>query len=190
MLILEGFGTPTVDGTKGATEWDAAGRVKVFTGLNLFSTFYVMNDATTLYLALEVVGDATFTASDRMEVRFDNTLDGVDTAGDDELAVSTTGFFDRHFNGTFYGIPDATQDGTGAAGTSGGGLNFFEMAHPLNSGDGDDFALTYGNEVGFCLRYFDDGTSMTSLTFLPNCVLAANAQTLYRLIRIKSPPIP
>lgn len=189
---LSAFGTATIDGVQAVGEWDAAAQVGVFAGgPNAGSTFYVMNDGTSLYLALELIGDAALSASDVMEVRFDNGLDGVDTEGDDNLFLSTGGFSDAGFrDGVGWGIGDASVDGGGAVGTN-AGVHFFEMAHPLASGDPNDFSLLQWDALGFCLRFFDeDGSSSTTQVYQPGCVLAVNDQALYEPITIAAPPLP
>lgn len=169
-----------IDGIKSPGEWNGASSVAVFSG----TTLYYMNDDENLYLALEVE-DETLTPEDRFEIRFDNTLDGVDTAGDDELNALLDDLSDQHFSPS-WGVVDAQQDGEAAAGSS-GGVNFFEVAHPLNSGDPDDFALSVGSSVGYCLRYFDDGTSTSSTSYPTDCDLIVNGQTLYDVLTIAGP---
>lgn len=185
-----GVGTPTIDGSLGSGEWDNAMSWSVFGGAYAGSTFYMMNDLDNLYLALSVV-DSTFTDFDILNIRFDNANNGTEDAGDDELFLSRVeGFRDAHFNGTSWGISDVTQNGAGAVQDL-GTVNFFEVAHPLASGDAFDFSLMPGDTVGFCLRYFDDGTSTTNDTnFPPNCVLTVNDQTLYVDYVVASVPEP
>ena len=72
-------------------------------------------------------------------------------------------------------------------GTDGSGEGFFEMSHPLNSGDVNDFSLSVGDVLGICIRYFDDGTASTSSTWPEGCVLASEEQGLYHEITIVSP---
>ena len=95
-VSLTGFGTPTIDGVLSPGEWDGAGQISVFTGASAGSTFFVMNDADNLYLALEVV-DSTLTSGDIMEVRFDNAHNGVATDGDDNILARQTGLVDVRF---------------------------------------------------------------------------------------------
>lgn len=182
------IGTATIDGAFTAGEWDNAVSWSVFDGAYAGSTFYLMNDADNLYLALSVV-DSTLTADDLMEVRFDNDADGVSGAGDDEIRATQSAIGDRHFDGTAWGILDAQQDGTSAA-QNFGASNIFEAAHPLSSGDALDFSLTAGDTVGFCLRYFDAGTAVSASVFPTDCVLAVNEQRLYEPFVIAGQPIP
>lgn len=176
-----------VDGVKSSGEWDDAASFAVFTndadldGSNL----YVMNDASNLYLALEVTDPLT--SSDIWELRFDDADNDTLDAGDDALSFSqTAGFRDEHFNGTVWGVLDAVSHGTAAAGSPTAGTAFFEISHPLNSGDGEDVALTSGDVFGLCIRFFDDGGSASASTdvYPPDCVLAVNDQNLYEDITV------
>jgi len=192
ILILGGFsfsqdafgvtltveGTPTIDGVFSPGEWDttASGSVSVFGG---GSTFYVQNDGTNLYLALDVV-DATMDAFDNMIVRFDNTNDAVDTVGDNKFVVRTSFVTaDLHFDGTTWFGVDSQNDATGTAQSTGSGTNFFEASFPLNSGDPNDFSLSSTDAVGFCLRYVPAG-GVGTVTYPTGCVPATgNSQVLY-----------
>lgn len=163
-----------IDGVRSPGEWDAATSVEVFAGATLF----FMNDGVDLYLALEV-DDGTIGADDRVEIRFDNTRNGVFDANEDNIAVSGTGAFsDMHSSATSWAIFDGQQDGAGAAGAS-GGKNFFEMVHPLNSGDPQDFALSSGDAVGYCLSYRMDGSLVSAAIFPAGCQFDGNDLSEY-----------
>jgi hypothetical protein len=161
---------PVIDGTKSPGEWDAATSVAVFTG----GTFYHSNDGTTLYFALEVA-DAAPQAADGFRIRFDDTLDGVATVGDNEVRLRMD-TYDDLFRSVFgWGVFDTHEDGTGAAGSS-AGVNFFEVSFPLNSGDANDFALAAGDPVGFCLQYLNNGLAVDTAAYprvgaFDNCML-------------------
>lgn len=186
--VLDGPDTgPIIDGIKSPGEWDAAASVAVFTG----GTFYYLNDDDNLYLALEVA-DPSLTGDDRLRIRFDNMLDGLDSDGDDELILEVSLFLDRHFEGSVpaWGVTDIQQDGTGAVGAS-EGINFFELAHPLNSGDPDDFSLSTGSSVGYCLDYFRDGAAGSQTTYpildiFTTCMVTGD-QSLYAVLTIDGP---
>ncbi len=191
--FTSGFGTPTIDGVQGPGEWDAATQIPVFSDLP-GSTLYVMNDDTNLYFGLSVT-DPTLSADDILEIRLDNAHNGTIDDGDDELSLTgASQFRDEHFDAALgsYGILDAQQDGSGSAGDA-GATNFFELSHPLNSSAGDDIAIAPGDTVGFCVRYFLDGTAFSPGTDFPElCPLVANAQNLYAdlttvALRISSP---
>ena len=176
---------PTIDGTiSPADEWDEAAQVSVFTGPYADSIFYVMNDENNLYLALRVV-DSTFTANDIVSVRFDNDHNGLLSSLDDKLYPTTTGFRDSYYNSALGWLSDPYQvDGSSAAGIL-EGANFFEISHPLNSGDPYDFSLSEGDIVGFCLSYFNDGLC-TGESVYPHqdSRLKVNQQYLYSDIMI------
>lgn len=142
---------PVIDGVKGAGEWDAATSVAVFSG----GTLYYTNDGTRLYIALEMA-DAVPQAADGFRIRFDDTLDGLATTGDNEVRLRMDTYDDMHRTPFGWGVFDTQEDGTGAAGSS-AGVNFFEVAFPLNSGDANDFALSPGDQVGFCVQYLNNG---------------------------------
>lgn len=185
---------PTIDGLiSPANEWDNAAQVSVFTGSYAGSVFYVMNDEINLYLALKVV-DSTFMDNDMVSVRFDNDHNGVTDVGDDKIFPTKNEFRDCHYRrpGPGWGAPDSlyidgSSDGSSAAGRL-NGANFFEVSHPLNSGDPYDFSLSAGDIVGFCLTYFDDGTAYGWCSvYPPSSRAAANQQLLYGDIMIASP---
>lgn len=150
---------PVIDGIKSAGEWDAATSVAVFPG----GTFYYTNDGTQLYLALEMA-DAVVHAADGFRIRFDDTLDGLATDGDNDVRLRRDTYDDMHRAPFGWGVFDTQEDGTGAAGSS-GGVQFFEVAFPLNSGDPSDFALAPGDEVGFCLQYLDNGVAVDAAAY-------------------------
>src|SRR5262245_57247250 len=87
MVSRAATGTAAIDGVRSAGEWDGALTFSVFSGANAGSTFFVMNDATNLYVALELAGDASLGADDIMEVRFDDANNDLTDDGDDELFV-------------------------------------------------------------------------------------------------------
>ena len=161
---------PVIDGVKGTGEWDAATAVAVFPG----GTFYYTNDDTHLYIALEMA-DATAQAADGFRIRFDDTQDGVATVGDNELLVRMDSYFDRFRSMFGWGVDDTQRDGTAADGSS-AGVNFFEVSFPLNSGDPNDFALSAGDAVGFCLQYLNNGLAVDAAAYprvgaFDNCML-------------------
>jgi hypothetical protein len=158
-----------MDGVKG-TEWLGSGSMQLSGGSLEGGVMYYWTEGTYFYIGLEIT-DSDLTASDQFEVRFDNTLDGVYTPGDDELSQSGSGFTDGHYNGSNWGVVDTYEDGRGAAGAS-DGVNFFEFAHPLSSGDPLDFSLQVGQEIKVCVRYFQNGTATGS--FPSGCATAGN----------------
>ncbi len=189
--FISPIGTPVIDGVQDGAEWDSAVQIPVFTTFPGPGTLFIMNDDTNLYLALKVPEAPPIENNDIFEIRFDNGNDGVLTDGDDELrldGVST--FSDTHFFGTFFGVADTTTDGAGSAAND-GTFNFFEIAHPLNSGDVNDIAVAPGGTLGFCVRYFNDGASSSpGLDFPGFCVLVVNAQSEYADLTLLPVPAP
>jgi len=154
--IPSAHGTATIDGVKGAGEWNAATPRAVFdTGALAGSLLYVMDDDVNIYLGL-FVPDATFMASDAFWCRFDAKHDALALAGEDEVNTVSGSFFDSHFDGVSWGIQDLRYQGAGAATAVAGG-NFFEIAHALNTGDPDDMFVGAGQTIGLCINYSNDG---------------------------------
>ena len=149
---------PTIDGVLETGEWDDAA-MQAFTLLDwlgnpttITGTVYMMNDATNLYIAIEVSEDDSDT-SDRMTVFFDNNNDG--TLDDDEDALlHSSWFYDMHWDGE---EDQWLEDNPhGASGAKRVGSDWvFEFLHPLCSGDpfGEDFCLNLGDVVGFNLGF-------------------------------------
>jgi len=174
---LSAYGTPIIDGVITPGEWDRAARIDLAVELppttgggSVPSSFLVMNDGKSLYVALRVGAGIDYTG---LWVEFDNDADGViPEQGDDGIAVirqqaqvtfidfarisctdSNTGH--RPWCGpsdtfTSSEYPAAgTTDGRGAGGVR-DGMVLLEMSHPLNSADdARDFSLGVGAEVGF-----------------------------------------
>jgi len=152
---------PTINGEILDSEWEKAASVSfhMTIGGNPYDgTFYVMNDAFNLYVAVKI-SDATFNPDDAAGVYFDNGNDGTYGPGDDSMLLyaGPAGFVDR-FVESFPTIKldtDAggTTDGSGAAAAH-AGFNHFELAHPLNStDDAHDFSLGAMETVGFTIAY-------------------------------------
>lgn len=178
--LRAGFGTPTIDGVRGAGEWAGAAEAPIFTTVLPGSALLIMNDAENLYIAAAVT-DSTLTDTDSLEIRFDNDHNGVTDEGDDRVGLAgNLVFHDRHHEAAAAGWStlDAVYNGTGSVGAA-GGVSFFEISHPLSSGDAHDIAVAPGATLGVCVRYFEDGASGGGRTFPPSCQLASNAQSLY-----------
>ncbi len=170
----------TIDGVSSPGEWDDATQVPAFAG----ATFFYKNDGETLYLALSVQ-DASLGADDELTIRFDNDRNGVMDTGEDNIGVGGDGTFrDAHAEGGSWGFVDQEVDGSGAAGSS-GGIDFFELAHPLDSGDTDDFSVSPGDRLGYCLYFFLDGTASDLTTFPSGCQLVGTDLGGYQEIVIR-----
>jgi hypothetical protein len=144
-----------VDGNLAPGEWDAAGRYDFQAargpldgGGTVPASFYVMNDATNLYLALRVsVQDIGWSSLDTV---FHAPGTGGFGEGSDILRTSATAFEDLHFHPIssfeWTRLPDVadggTSDGRSATQTHLGYV-VYEVVHPLNSPDDrHDFSLT------------------------------------------------
>jgi len=174
---LSGYGTATIDGIRSSGEWDNAHVISVFGGKSESDLLLVMNDENNLYMALNVV-DNVLTPDDYFGITFDNDHNGILDVNDDSGGVSGIGtVLDLYFNGTNW-IIDSKIDGDGAAQRE-GNRNFIEYSKPLNSGDEDDFNLSIGDRIGFCVVYKRDGMTTDSSQYGPACSLLVNEQKIY-----------
>ena len=174
---LSGYGTAQIDGLRSVGEWDDAYVIPVFGGKSEADMLLVMNDENNLYIALSVIDNA-LGPRDQFGVRFDNAHNGIFDLNDDSGAIAKLGFLnDGHFNGTNW-IADSRIDGEGAA-QNDGTRNFMEYSKPLKSGDVNDFNLSIGDTVGFCITYVRDGVTTDSMQYGPACRLLDNEQNLY-----------
>jgi len=174
---LSGYGTAQIDGLRSLGEWDEAYVIPVFGGKSDASMLLVMNDENNLYISLYVI-DNILTPNDQLGVRFDNSHNGILDVNDDSGGFSGLGSItDGHFNGTNW-IMDSSTHGEGAA-QNDGTRNFMEYSKPLKSGDVNDFDLSIGDTIGFCITYFRDGIATDSTQYGPACRLLINEQNLY-----------
>jgi len=174
---LSGYGTAQIDGLRSLGEWDDAYVIPVFGGKSDASMLLVMNDENNLYIALYVI-DNILTPNDQLGVMFDNSHNGILDVNDDSGGFSGLGSInDGHFNGTNW-IVDSSTHGEGAA-QNDGTRNFMEYSKPLKSGDVNDFDLSIGDTIGFCIIYFREGIATDSTQYGPACRLLINEQNLY-----------
>ncbi|MDH3610922.1 MAG: hypothetical protein OEM79_04090 [Nitrosopumilus sp.] len=174
---LSGYGTAEIDGNRSVGEWDDAYVISVFGGKSDGSRLLVMNDENNLYVGLIVI-DNLLTPDDQLGIMFDNSHNGVIDNNDDSGGFSGLGIVnDGHFNGTNW-IVDSSIQGVGEA-QNDGIRNFLEYSKPLNSGDENDFNLSIGDTVGFCLTYIRDGIATDSTQYGPACRLLTDEQNLY-----------
>lgn len=175
--IPSAYGTATIDGVKSPGEWDTATPRDLFqTGDLSGSKLYVMDDDVNIYLGL-FIPDSTLTANDIFWVRFDSVHDGVTMAGDDEINGSSSNFFDSHFDGVSWAIQDLRRQGASAAAPTFGGA-FFEMSHPINTGDPDDLFVGPGQTIGLCVFFAHDGT-VSSDIYPTSCLVGGASQGDY-----------
>ena len=174
---LSGYGTAEIDGVRSAGEWDDAYVISVFGGKSDGSSLLLMNDEDNLYIGLIVI-DNILTPDDQLGVMFDNLHNGVFDLNDDSGGFSGLGdVSDGYFNGTNW-IVDSSTHGVGAA-QNDGTKNFMEYSKPLNSEDVNDFNLSIGDTIGFCLTYVRDGIATDSTQYGPACRLLTNEQNFY-----------
>jgi len=197
---VSGLGTATIDGMMSPGEWEAAGSIEFEAILppdyrcasdTAPAVLYVMNDRNNIYLGVRIDqagfsgGGASFT--------FDNDNDGITEPGDDVLQIDHAGSFVDAAVHTACGsavvafcsqsdqILGTTQDGAGTS-SGNGRFTFFELSHPLNSTDLNDFGLAGGDTVGGAM------TLWLSVGIEPNLSIAASARAVpavgYYQIRI------
>jgi len=166
---------PTIDGVIDPTfEWLDAARSSFAIAGTYTGTFYVMNDASNLYIGIEIADDDLNTGAtdDALGLYFDNNNDGTWQDGEDSIALyASIGFKDRFLNGfpvkTYDTDAGGTNDGSGAL-TASGGKNYFEMSHPLKSADSaHDFQLNLGDTVRFDFGYRDGGVGPATAGYWP-----------------------
>jgi len=156
---------PTINGEIVVSEWQSAASssFSLTIGANSYTgTFYVMNDAANLYIAIKIADDDFYADVDASGIYFDNDNDGTYESGEDSIALyaGATGFQDR-FLESFptmkldTDVAGGTKDGSGACARHGSD-NHFEFSHPLDSpDDAHDFSLNPLNTVGFTMVYRD-----------------------------------
>ena len=151
--VVTGVGTAVIDGVLNSGEWSGAGVVDFFIDVRYASAvvpthLYVMNDATTLYLAIKVDGQTALGWRDTARFVLDRNGSSLLDAGDDilrgESAIypPTGGYFS-----TFQDLyapcnscesldsADGGSNDGAAVVTNNGNETIFEIAHPLNSAD-------------------------------------------------------
>ena len=185
---------PTIDGILAPGEWNKAATADVTIvledGSAAPSTLFVMNDNKNLYLGLKV--PRTSLGASTVAFQFDNNNNGIAEIGDDALVLNPdAGFFDEARTnqppcptGPICVLKDTdvggTQDGQGAT-TNNGSYSFYEMSHPLDSGDRlHDFSLKSGSVVGFSLQ-----VRFCSITVCPAADTFFPAPGHYGTIKIK-----
>lgn len=197
---VSGFGTATIDGMMSPAEWDSAASIEFeailppdyrYASDTAPAVLYVMNDRENVYLGVRInrVGFSGGGAS----FAFDNDNDGITEPGEDVLQLGHPGAFVDSVVHTACGSPvvvlcseadqilGTSRDGTGAS-SDNGAFTFFELSHPLNSADLNDFGLVGGDTVGFAM------TLWLSVGIEPALSIAADARAVpvvgYYQIRI------
>jgi PKD domain-containing protein len=202
-IVLSGLGTATIDGILNSEEWAAAGHVdflvNIGEGTTTPATFFAMNDADNLYLALRVESAGVAASFSSLGVEFDNDHDGVREEGDDAFVLNPPDQVVDSFRtylppcpiGAFCGLLDSsvggTNDGLGRVLTA-EGFTVYETSRPLNNADdAHDFSLQPGDTIGWelSLRLFVN-TMIVDTLFPTSCFSCA---TLFADIRIQPAPI-
>ncbi|MEM1945253.1 MAG: hypothetical protein QXX57_05905 [Nitrososphaerota archaeon] len=189
---LGSFGTATVDGVRSPGEYGSC-IGPVTPPYNLSGTLYTIifcetNDGTNDYYYFEI-NDLTLDGNDRFYLLFDNIHDGAipTTCGAGLPVEDAIGFImpppsplpspfiDMNYCGLpFTGQPPAGVDGgqhINAQGSFTSGIGYrFEFSHPLNSGDSEDYALSIGSTVGWCIYWRDASKPPPNIVeYPPDC---------------------
>jgi uncharacterized repeat protein (TIGR01451 family) len=183
-VSLAGSGTATIDGIMGQGEWDNAGYlnfpVNVGGGETTPGTFFVMNDAINLYLALLVQKPSFDVYFSSFSIEFNNEHNGEVSEGDDGITLNPPGEFGDVYRtllppcppgGIWCGLSDVYNGGS----NDGGGwveasesIIVYEMYHPLDSlDDAHDFSLAAGDIVGWFLGMTVFIDSEIAYTYFP-----------------------
>ena len=157
---------PTLDGDIQSAEWleaDTAGFGPfAANGQTIRGTLYMMNNASHLFMAVQIKGDDDLTdEDDAIEFFFDND-NGKETTheqGDDGLALRQSSSlpdpFDWYWDSSSlwsYDTGDTGENNVTGDLSRTASENHFEVTHPLDSTDDDhDFSLSEGDTVGFQL---------------------------------------
>jgi hypothetical protein len=162
-VVLSASGSPTVDGVLTPGEWDRAARVDFNASLpaggTVPATLFVMNDRTTLFVAVRVNTPIDPTDT-KLTIVFDNAHRGQNVVGDDAIVVTPGGgagdAFVTSVSGGRFTATGTDPSGGGATNGSAvfvnnGVTSVYEVSHPLSSGDPKDFGLAIGNTVAFSL---------------------------------------
>jgi len=188
---LGSFGTATLDGVKSTGEYGSC-IGPVVPPYNLSGTFYTIvfcetNDGSNDYYYFEI-NDTTQDGNDRFYLLFDNLHDGVipTTCGPGLPVEDALGFLlppprplgpilDFHYCGLpFTDEPPASVDGAqhiaGVGSFTPGQGYRFEISHPLNSGDSEDYGLAIPSTVGWCIWYRDASKPAPNIVeYPPDC---------------------
>lgn len=135
----------------------------------LNAKFYFLHDGITLFLALEY-NDSTSSTSDADFIVFRFNMNYTNYMSSEHFDVLSLGYWsyfygmDRYFN-AIMGIEENDADIGGSLNiTSGGsyanGKYFWEVSHPLDSGDSYDFSLTEDSSIEFIMGIYNDTQSI------------------------------
>jgi hypothetical protein len=190
VITLANYGTATVDGVFADGEYGAGcflpGSQNVG-GTTYHLTLCETNDDVNDYYAV-LIDDLTPGGSssagrggpDALALYFDNEHDGslgtvACPAPEDVIAMGSVpgaGLVDFNYcaaSGQVTFGPDSSESGSVAFSFSPDVGYVIEMAHPLDSGDPLDYALSLHDTVGFCAVYTDSANAAGEVIFPKNC---------------------
>lgn len=174
---LEEYGTAQINGVIGNNEYDdgCTGPNSQTAGAITYQiTVCEQNDEANDYYAIKV-SDLTSNpgSQDYVHLWFDNDHSGTVQASGPSCTYGQPNednigwFFDFFWDGlycidagTWTGGLDFALDGNGTSKFTAGQGWVFELSHPLDSGDPDDYSLAQHDEVGWCLTYDDTNNSL------------------------------
>ena len=154
---------PTMDGVINDDEW-ADASTTTFSLPEGEVTIYVMNDRRSLFIAAKVadntLDEVVNVALDIFTIDFDGRHDGQEfTVGEDTISIGARNRIGDGFVGPGLDILDDSQiDVDGMVGRI-GNFNHFEISHPIDSGDANDIAASYGQTIGARFIFFDQSGS-------------------------------
>lgn len=161
-VCFAGWGTATINGSFGAGEWACASSESFTANLSGGSTdavMYWMNDASNLYLAVQV-RRSSLDNTNSVRFDFNNDAVGPAAAGDDAIGFDGKSFtfLDEYLtakcannNQSGCGNTDQSQNGSGMVAND-GTWTTYELSHPLvGDGNGQDFTRTAGQALSFFL---------------------------------------
>ena len=175
---IKEFGTAVVDGVIEPGEYGSSCRTgtEQAAGFTYVFTFCHTNDTVNNYYAFSINDGFHDDADDMLKIYIDNEHDGVIATGtadapcpfsgsgsvEDLITFQGAEFRDEYYcqDGgdppfLFYTNPDSVFHGTGARVFTDGVGTVYELSHPLDSGDPDDYALSPGDTIGYCVLYRD-----------------------------------
>jgi hypothetical protein len=184
VVLKAGVGIAKIDGRMAPREWTTAAHLdfqaNLIGGGTTPARIYVMNDAENLYLAFRVRRSTL--GETKVGVWFDNDHDRRSSDGKEDGVSAGTGgqpVFQDEFRCTYRGKAQwcldisrrGRSDGDARA-KNDGTWSFYELSHPLSSGDkGHDLAVAGGAQIGFtALVEFDEGQDSVA-----TCVVDRNA---------------
>ena len=184
---------PTMDGVINDLEWEDAATT-TFSHPEGEVTIYVMNDRRSLYIAAKVadntLDEVVNVALDIFTIDFDGRHDGQEfNVGEDTISIGARNRIGDGFVGPDLNIIDDSQiDVDGMVGRQ-GNFNHFEISHPIDSGDANDIAASYGQTIGARFIFFDaSGSAKAVISEFPLGVEADdNSQSQWADIIIATP---